>query len=380
MGQYVITVPFYDLGVAVRSQKAELHDALDEVLQSGYFVGGALATRFEEQFAAYLGSPFCVGTANGLDSIRLILEAYGIGHGDEVIVPAFTFYATWLGVIQTGATPVPVDVRRESANLDPDLLESAITSKTRAIIPVHLFGQAADLASIVEVAKRHGVIVVEDAAQSHGSMSNAGMTGTVGDAAAFSFYPTKNLGALGDAGGVTTSSADIADRVRSRGSYGKGESKYDHVDTGWNSRLDPLQAAFLSVELRKLPEWTSARRAIATTYREALGHKAGAVVGPTDVGSSVWHHFVLRAAVRKDLQSYLSSAGVNSDIHYPYVVNELAPVQSLMRDADRGKTFPVGKALSQQVTSLPMGPWMTSGQIDQVAEALRAMPAELLEI
>jgi dTDP-4-amino-4,6-dideoxygalactose transaminase len=374
------TVPFYDLGASVRALAPELHAALDDVLDSGYFIGGEKVAAFESEFAGYIGAEHCVGTANGLDSIRLILEALGIGPGDEVIVPAFTFYATWLGVTQVGATPVPVDVLRSSANIDPAAVAAAVTPRTKAVIPVHLFGQPADMAGILAVAKQHGLLVVEDAAQSHGAMSNAGMTGTVGDAAAFSFYPTKNLGALGDAGGVTTSRATIADRVRSRGSYGKGSSKYDHVDTGWNSRLDPLQAAFLSLHLKHLPEWTATRRAIAARYIEALGDRSSALVGPTDTSMSVFHHFVLRAKSRRELQEYLTSKGVSSDAHYPYVVTELTPVYELMRPQDRDVQFPVAKALSLQVTSLPMGPWMSEAQIDQVASALSALPAELLDL
>jgi dTDP-4-amino-4,6-dideoxygalactose transaminase len=379
VGEGVSTVPFYDLGVAVRSHREGLHAALDEVLESGYFIGGDLMTRFENEFAEFIGSRFCIGTGNGLDSIRLLLEAYGIGPGDEVIVPAFTFYATWLGVMQTGATPVPVDVLSSTANLDPALIEAAITPRTRAIIPVHLYGQAADLAAILTVAGKHDLVVIEDAAQSHGAVSTGGMTGATGHAAAFSFYPTKNLGALGDAGGITTSDESIVGLVRSRASYGKGQSKYDHVDTGWNSRLDSLQAAFLSLQLRSLPESIATRRTIATRYLEALGESAGAVVGPRDVAGSVWHHFVLKAASREKLQQHLAAAGVSSDVHYPYAVNELAPVQEHMRETDRGASFPVAKALSEQVTSLPMGPWMTDHQIDQVVEALSSIPAELLE-
>lgn len=374
------TVPFYDLGVSVRSHTAELHAALDDVLESGYFIGGAKTTEFENQFASYIGAAHCVGTANGLDAIRLILEAYGVGPGDEVIVPAFTFYATWLGVTQTGATPVPVEVLRSSANIDPAAIAAAVTPRTRAIVPVHLYGQPADMAAILAIAKQHGLLVIEDAAQAHGAMSNAGMVGTAGDAAAFSFYPTKNLGALGDAGGVTTADAAIADRVRSRGSYGKGSSKYDHVDTGWNSRLDPLQAAFLSLHLTRLPEWTATRRAIAGRYRDALGDRASAVVGPADTSASVWHHFVLRAANREKLQQYLTAAGVGSDVHYPYVVTDLEPMQALMRPDDRGASFAVGTALSLQVTSLPMGPWMSEEQIEHVVHALAALPAELLDL
>jgi dTDP-3-amino-3,4,6-trideoxy-alpha-D-glucose transaminase len=378
VGDRLKQVPFFDLGVELRGRSAELHAALDEVLASGYFVGGALTTRFEDEFAAYIGAQYCVGTGNGLDSIRLILEALDIGPGDEVIVPAFTFYATWLGVIQTGATPVPVDVLTTTANLDPAAIEAAVTSRTKAIIPVHLYGQAADLRSIRKIADAHSLFVVEDAAQSHGAESTAGMTGAVGVAAAFSFYPTKNLGALGDAGCVTTSDHDLAERVRSRASYGRGTSKYDHVDTGWNSRLDPLQAAFLSVNLKRLAGWTERRRSIAQTYLDALGDRSDGVVGPRDVSGSVWHHFVLRASSREPLQRYLNDRGVSADAHYPYAVHQLAPVQALMSESSRQQVFPVAEALSRQVTSLPMGPWMSDSQINQVAGALHDLPSDLL--
>ena len=371
-------VPFYDLGSIIRSESAELHACLDEALEGGYFVGGPLTTRFESEFAGFVGAGFAIGVANGLDAIRLALEAYGIGPGDEVIVPAFTYYATWLGVTQTGATPVPVDAVESTANIDPAGLEAAITNRTKAIIAVHLYGQAADLAAVTRVAAEHGLIVIEDAAQSHGAVSNAGMTGSVGHAAAFSFYPTKNLGALGDSGAVTTSDPEIADRIRSRRSYGQGASKYDHVDTGWNSRLDPLQAAFLSLHLRKLSGWTERRREIAQTYLDALGERGTAVVGPDDVQGSVWHHFVLKATNRVALQAYLTHSDVSSDAHYPYAVHELAPMRAVLNEATRAQSFPVAEQLAQQVTSLPMGPWMSNEQVAQVASALKNAPKNLL--
>ncbi|WP_140425541.1 DegT/DnrJ/EryC1/StrS aminotransferase family protein [Cryobacterium sp. N21] len=375
----MMNVPFFDLGSFTRSHADDLHACLDEVLEGGYFVGGPLTERFEDEFSAFVGSKYCVGTANGLDSIRLILEAYGVGPGDEVIVPAFTFYATWLGVTQTGATPVPVEVMSTTANMDPAGLEKAITERTKAIVPVHLYGQAADLRSILAVARKHNLVVVEDAAQSHGAVSSAGMTGSAGDAAAFSFYPTKNLGALGDAGCVTTSDPNIAARIRSRRSYGQGAAKYDHVDTGWNSRMDPLQASFLSLHLRSLDDWTDKRRAIATSYRDALGEgKAASVVGPMDVQGSVWHHFVLKAANRNELQSYLSEHGVSSDAHYPYSVYQLAPMRALMNTLSLEQEFPVADTLAERVTSLPMGPWMSADQINHVAAVLKEMPDRLL--
>jgi dTDP-4-amino-4,6-dideoxygalactose transaminase len=371
-------VPFFDLGQQVRSYSSDLHGALDEVIAGGYFVGGPITERFESQFAEFVGVKHAVGVANGLDAIRLILEAYGIGEGDEVIVPAFTYYATWLGVTQTGATPVPVDVLGDSANLDPATIGAAITDRTRAVIPVHLYGQAADVAAIRTALGTRDILIIEDAAQSHGALSTAGMTGGAGDAAAFSFYPTKNLGALGDAGGVTTNNDAIADRIRSRRSYGQGSSKYDHIDTGWNSRLDPLQAAFLSLHLTRLHEWTARRREIAERYFDALGDRATAVVGPRDTMKSVWHHFVLKATDRVRLQAALAAAGVSSDAHYPYAVTELAPVRPLMTQASREQVFPEAESLARQVTSLPMGPWMSEQQIDQVVAALRGLPADLL--
>ena len=372
------TVPFYDLGPIARAEATELHECLDEVIAGGYFVGGPLVSRFENQFSTFIGSAETVGVANGLDAIRLALEAYGVGEGDEVIVPAFTYYATWLGITQTGATPVPVDCLMDSANIDPAAIEAAITERTRAVIAVHLYGQAADLLAIKAITDAHQLILVEDAAQSHGAMSTAGMTGSVGHAAAFSFYPTKNLGALGDAGAVTTSDEAIAARIRSRRSYGQGASKYDHVDTGWNSRLDPLQAAFLSLHLRKLADWIERRREIAASYLDALGERAVSVVGPQKITGSVWHHFVLRAADRPELQRYLESKGVHSDVHYPYAVHELAPMLPLLSPASRRVHFPVAESLAATVTSLPMGPWMAQEQVNQVADALRKLPAGLL--
>ena len=378
MGSAMSEVPFFDLGPLVRGESEEIHSAIDAVLQSGYFVGGPVTETFENEFAQFLGVEHCIGVANGLDALRLLLEAHGIGAGDEVIVPAFTYYATWLGVTQTGATPVPVDVLASSANLDPSALEAAITPRTRAILPVHLYGQAADMAGVLDVARRHDLLVFEDAAQSHGSVSNAGMTGAVADGAGFSFYPTKNLGALGDAGAVTTPDAAIAARIRSRRSYGQGSSKYDHVDTGWNSRLDPVQAAVLSVHLRKLESWTARRREIAAFYQQALGTRLAAVVGPRDIQGSVWHHFVVKATDRAGLQSALLASGVHSDAHYPYAVTDLAPMQGLMAPSAVGAPFPVAEALAREVVSLPMGPWMTQDQVEQVAGALAELPDELL--
>ena len=370
-------VPFYDLGQLVRSYIPDIHACLDEVIEGGYFVGGPLTRRFEEEFATSVRADHCVGTGNGLDALRLILEAYGIGPGDEVIVPAFTFFATWLAVTQTGATPVPVDVQPWTGNIEPALIRAAISQRTRAILPVHLYGRPAGMAEIKAIAEEFDLLVVEDAAQGHGARAAGGVVGSLGHAAAFSFYPTKNLGALGDAGCVTTSDEEVAHRVRSRRSYGQGADKYEHIDTGWNSRLDPFQASVLSLHLTRLDEWTERRCLIAGRYATALGHASG-MLGSGDPESSVWHHAVLRATDRQQLQSYFTQAGIATDVHYPYWIGSVAPMQRYLQASLKKSDFPGAVALSSEVTSLPIGPWMTEDQVDTVVVALELLPHNLV--
>jgi len=370
-------VPFYDLGQLVRSYSRQIHTCLDEVIDSGYFVGGPITGRFEAEFAASVGTDHCVGTGNGLDALRLILEAYGIGAGDEVIVPAFTFFATWLGVTQVGATPVPVDVQAWTGNIEPDLIRAAVSDRTKAILPVHLNGRPADMAKINAIADELDLVVVEDAAQAHGARTVGGNVGALGDAAAFSFYPTKNLGALGDAGCVTTSDEGIAERIRSRRSYGQGANKYEHLDTGWNSRLDPFQACVLSLHLSRLDEWTNRRRAIVARYASALGDGSG-MLGAGDPEDSVWHHVVLRATDRPQLQSYFSQAGIATDVHYPYWIGTVAPMQRYLLAPVHERDFPGAAALASEVTSLPIGPWMSEAQVDVVVAALELLPKSML--
>ena len=370
-------VPFFDLGQLVRSYSREIHDCLDEVIEGGYFVGGPITRRFEEEFATAVGAKHCVGTGNGLDALRLILEAYGVGPGDEVIVPAFTFFATWLGVTQTGATPVPVDVQAWTGNIEPDLIRAAVSDRTKAIVPVHLYGRPADMAEISAIADEFDLLVVEDAAQAHGARTAGGNVGSLGHAAAFSFYPTKNLGALGDAGCVTTSDEVIAERIRSRRSYGQGANKYEHVDTGWNSRLDPFQASVLSLHLTHLAGWNERRRSIAVRYANALGDGSG-MLGTGDPESSVWHHIVLRATDRPQLQSYFSDAGIATDVHYPYWIGTVAPMKQYLLAPAHEHEFPCAAALASEVTSLPIGPWMTDDQVDIVVAALESLPRNML--
>ena len=372
-------IPFFDLGKLVDSEKAEILQSIDKVISSGQYIGGLEVTSFEENFAKYLQVNNFVSVANGLDAIRLLLESYEIGPGHEVLVPAFTYYATWLGVTQAGATPVPVDVNLSTANIDYSQIEQSITSKTKAILVVHLYGQPADMEQITAIAQKHNLYVFEDCAQSHGATSSIGMTGSCSDGAAFSFYPTKNLGALGDAGGVAVNNPHISETIRSRRSYGQGKTKYDHVDTGWNSRMDPIQAAVLNVHLAKLEHWTQIRRGIATQYLSALGtDRLSATVGPSDVTQSVWHHFVIKAKDRAKLIEYFMGEGISTDVHYPYAVNELKPMKPFMDEKSIHKVFPSASLLSNQVLSLPMGPWMVQNQIDKVAKSISNIPDELL--
>lgn len=363
-------VPFYDLGVAGRERRENLHSALDAVIDGGYFVGGSPVVDFERQFADYIGARECVGVANGLDGLRLAMEALGIGRGDEVIVPGFTFYASWLAVIQLGAIPVPVDVDPETGGIDVTLVPAAITTKTRAIMVVHLYGIPGSMADLRRIADDAGILLLEDAAQSHGAMSDAGMTGTVGDAAAFSFYPTKNLGALGDGGAVTTASAEVAATVRRRRSYGQGASKYEHVDTGWNSRLDTLQAAFLSQGLLDLDAQNFRRRETAATYLAALGPLAARVVGASHVRDSVWHHFVVRAHDREAVSRHFADAGVGTDVHYPYWFGDVPALRGYSVPR-----LPVSESLAGEVLSFPISPWLRADEVARVADAFASLPA-----
>lgn len=369
-----MNVPFFDLSKQVLGYKESVHEQIDRVIDSGQFIGGTQVKEFEEAFANYTGANFCIGVGNGLDALRLCLEVNDIGPGDEVIVPAFTFYASWLAVMQTGATPVPVDVELFSANLDAAKVESAITDRTRAIIAVHLYGWAANMSALREISNNHGLLLFEDAAQSHGAKHENVMTGNYGDMSAFSFYPTKNLGALGDAGCVTTNSKELADKVISRRSYGQGSSKYDHVSLGWNSRLDPFQAVILSYHLTRLEEFTQKRRNIAMQYKEAIALSGALNVGPEDISESVWHHFVVRVKERSKAQEWFTSMGVSTDIHYPYAAYELSPVRDFLPSTYMKSSFENSDVLSETVLSLPIGPWMDSSQISHVAEVLSKIP------
>ncbi len=365
-------VPFFDLGSFVREHKTAVMAAIERVIDSGIYIGGEEVQRFEAEFAASVGAKHCVAVGNGLDAIRLLLEAHDIGPGDEVIVPGFTFYATWLAVLQVGAIPVAVDVKLEDASIDVSKINEAITTKTKAILVVHLFGISADMNAINRIAKSHNLLVFEDCAQAHNGKTNAGPVGNSSDGGAFSFYPTKNLGALGDAGAITVNDSEIAEKLRSRRSYGVGSTKYEHVDTGWNTRLDPIQAAVLSTLLPELGEVSKKRIKIAEKYASALEDPSSNLVRASRAGENVFHHFIVRANSRSVLQKAMSEQNVMTDIHYPYFFNSLAPILNYYQKLGKNLPWlPNSETLAREVISLPIGPWMSSQQVEVVCNALR---------
>ena len=337
-------------------------------MSSGWYILGQEVEAFETEFAAYCGVRHCIGVSNGLDALELILWGYGIGAGDEVIVPANTFIATWLAVSRAGAVPVPVEPSELTHTIQAEHIEKAITSRTRAVMPVHLYGQPADMQPICDVARRHDVKVIEDAAQAHGARYRGSRTGSLGDAAGFSFYPGKNLGALGDGGAVVTDDAELAARLRMLRSYGS-TVKYHHETKGFNARLDALQAAMLRVKLARLDVWNHRRRGIAARYREALSQSPLLVLPHVcENVEPVWHLFVIRHSRRDELQRHLAQAGVETLIHYPI------PPHRSGAYADRGfreGCFPVTERIAATVLSLPMGPHLTAGMQERVIDAVQ---------
>lgn len=359
-------VPFLDLKAAYEELKPEIDAAYHRVMDSGWYVLGQELELFEGEFATYCGARFALGVANGLDALSLVLRAMEIGQGHEVIVPAHTFIATWLAVSACGATPVPVDVDA-TCNLDPTLVERAITSRTRAIMPVHLYGQPADMDAIGKLAKRHRLRVIEDAAQAHGSIYRGRRTGSLADAAGFSFYPGKNLGAFGDGGAITTSDPELYERLRKLRNYGSSV-KYQHDLEGTNSRLDELQAAFLRTRLLVLDAWNARRQRIADRYLAGLQHLSGIrLPARLEGAASTWHLFVIEVEDRQRLVARLAEQGVATLVHYP--------VEPAKSGAYAGKQFPpmpMAARLASSVLSLPIGPHLSDAQVDHTIASLRA--------
>jgi dTDP-4-amino-4,6-dideoxygalactose transaminase len=357
-------VPFLDLKAAHAELGTSLREGFERVMESGWFIQGNELSAFEREFAAYCGTEHCVGVGNGLDALHLILRAYGIGPGDEVIVPTNTFIATWLAVSYAGATLVPVEPDARTHNINAKLLEAAVTPKTRAIIAVHLYGQPAEMDAIKAVARKHQLTLIEDAAQAHGATFAGKRAGSLGDAAGFSFYPGKNLGALGDAGAVTTNDAPLAREIRLLRSYGSTK-RYQHDLQGYNSRLDEMQAAFLRAKLPHLEQWNERRREIADRYLAGLEGCGLILPVVHDACLPVWHLFVVRSKQRDQLQKFLESHGVETLIHYPTAPHlQLAYAD---RRWSRG-TFPVTEQLQDEILSLPIYPQLSAEQVAWVIE------------
>lgn len=358
-------VPFLDLLSIHQELKAPLTEAFERVLASGQYLLGPELAGFEREFAAYAEVSYCVGVGSGLDALHLLLKAYGIGPGDEVLVPSNTFIATWLAVTQTGATPVPVDPVPSTYNIAPDAVAAAVTPRTRAIIPVHLFGQPADMDAINAVARQHGLVVIEDAAQAHGARYKGRRVGGLGDAAAFSFYPGKNLGALGDGGAVLTNDAAIAETVRRLRNYGS-LVKYEHELLGYNTRLDELQAAFLRAKLARLDDWNWRRNAVATQYSARLEGSGLYLPVVPEWAEPVWHLYVVRSSRQEALRAHLDRRGVSTLIHYPIPAHLQTCYASY-----HGCSLPVAETLAAEMLSLPMSPFLSGEEVDAVVDAIR---------
>jgi dTDP-4-amino-4,6-dideoxygalactose transaminase len=362
-----MTVPFLDLGAAYRELQTDLELAILASLRSGWYIGGRDVEAFESEFATFTETQHCVGVANGLDALHLALLALGVGVGDEVIVPSNTYIATWLAVSQSGAIPVPVEPAEFTYNIDPSRIEEAITPRTKAILPVHLYGQPADLDPILILAQKHGLHVLEDAAQAHGARYKGKRIGGRGDVVAWSFYPGKNLGALGDAGAITTNDKKIADRIRMLRNYGS-RVKYVNDVKGFNSRLDPVQASALRVKLKYLDEWNGRRVAVAKRYAEGLANAGLVLPYVPEYTEPVWHLFVVQHSKRDAIQRMLQDAGIGTLIHYP--------IPPHLQDAyiDHGftkKQFPIAESMANRVLSLPIGPQLNDANVESVIEVLK---------
>ena len=366
-----MSVPFLDLKTPHLDLMNELEAAFRRVVNSGWYILGQEVEAFEAEFATYCGTRHCIGVGNGLDALHLILRAYGIGAGDEVIVPSNTYIATWLAASYAGARPIPVEPIESTYNLDPQRILAAITPRTKAIIVVHLYGQPADMDAINAIARQHGLKVIEDAAQAHGARYKGIRTGNLADAAGFSFYPGKNLGALGDGGAITTNDDVLAAQIRMLRNYGS-QVKYHNEVKGFNSRLDELQAAILRVKLKYLDEWNSQRARLAAIYLEKLADSGLILPVVPPWAEPVWHVFVIRSAQRDLLQQDLGNAGVGTMIHYPIPPHlQQAYAEEGYQEGD----FPIAEKIHREVLSLPMFPHLSDLELANVCSAVMASVA-----
>ena len=376
-------IPFYDIGNSYRELKLEIDSAVARVLNSGWYIVGKEVSSFEKDFAKYIGTKYCVGTSNGLDALFLVLKAWGIGAGDEVIVPSNTYIATWLAVSYAGAIPIPVEPDIRTFNIDPDLIKEKITKRTKAIIPVHLYGMPADMDPIMNLAERYNLKVLEDSAQAHGAVYGNKKCGSLGTASAFSFYPGKNLGAFGDGGAITTDDPVLAEKVRCLSNYGS-KIKYYNEYQGYNCRLDEIQAAILRVKLTYLDEWNRKRHLVAKEYykidnpkinlpyqelqRENLREDKICFVQPYSGIKSIpcWHQYVIMREKRNDLQKYLNSSGIETMIHYP-----IPPHKQKAYKEINNLSFPIAEQIAEKCLSLPMNPFISQEQISKIRHAIK---------
>lgn len=361
-------IPFVSFLPMERELDTELRAAFDRVFARSWYIEGVEDEEFEKAFAEYCGTQYCVGVGNGLDALMLTLKALGIGEGDEIIVPSNTYIATALAVTYVGATPVFVEPKIESFNIEPERIEAAITSKTKAIIPVHLYGQACEMDPIIEITKKYGMKVVEDCAQAHGATYKGQKVGTFGDAAGFSFYPGKNLGALGDAGAIVTDDKELADKIRALGNYGS-DYKYHHIYKGNNSRLDEMQAAFLTAKLPLLDKMNEERRRIADRYLTEIKNDRVILPVVPEYTVPVWHIFGIRCDEREALEKHLNDAGIGTNKHYPIPIHLQECYKELgCKEGD----FPIAEAISSTELSIPMYYGLTDEEIKYVIDTINS--------
>jgi dTDP-4-amino-4,6-dideoxygalactose transaminase len=363
-------VPFLDLKMTYQELADEIDSAMKHVLEGGWYILGENVRRFEKEFAAYCGSRYCVGVGSGMDALELLLKAHKIGPGDEVLVPANTYIATALAVSNVGAIPVLVEPDTKTCNMDPSKIEAVITSKTRAVMAVHLYGQTSEMTRIQKICWKHNLKLFEDAAQAHGAMHYGNKAGSLGDGAGFSFYPGKNLGAFGDGGAVVTDEREVAEYIRMARNYGS-EKKYYNAIKGRNSRLDELQATILSIKLRHLDQWNRRRAEVAKIYLEGLEAREEALVLP-HVGEGnlhIWHLFTVRSNARDRLRNHLEKNGIETLIHYPLPLYSQAAYKDLNHLRDN---YPISNAIADQIVSLPMGPHLSKEAAEYVCETVNS--------
>ena len=360
-----MSVRFLDLKSIHKEIQEEIQEAISAVLDSGVYIGGDSVNEFETNYAKYLGAKYCVGVANGLDAIKLSLMALNIKDGDEVIVPSHTFIATWLAVSDLGAIPIPVEPDIDTYSIDISQIEEAITEKTKAIIPVHLYGQPVDMDKIIKIAKKYGLYVIEDAAQAHGATYKDKKIGSHGDLVAWSFYPGKNLGAIGDAGAVTTNNKEYAEKIRVLGNYGS-RIKYINEEKGINSRLDPIQAAVLNVKLKFLDTWNQQRKAIAASYLSEIDEEGLVLPNKMSLSDSVWHVFPVRSVNRDEIIKKLKNNDIETLIHYPFPPHK----QKIYSHNYKNYNFDLSEKISNELLSLPIGPHMNFEDVDFVVNII----------